>query len=842
MPEVAQATITVTPVMQGAQQTITKDLTDAAQPAGAAAGKAAGASMSEAISKKMNSAGTAMTKGLTAPIAAVGAASVAAWRDVDAGLDTIVQKTGASGEALEDMHGILNNLATSIPTDFASAAAAIGEVNTRFGLTGQELEDLSAQFLKFADLNGTDVSGSIDSVQAAMAAFGLEAEDAADVLDILNKAGHDTGVPMDKLAQSLLTNSTALQEMGFGINTSTGFLANLEKSGVDSSAVMTGLKKALQNATKDGVSMSDALADLQEQMANASTDTEAAQAAMELFGAKAGPAIAAAVEDGRLSFDELSNTVTDWGDSVSTTFDNTKGPMDDFQTTLNAMKVLGADLVEAAAPLVEDILERAVDGIGQLTDAWNGLSPEMQETIIKVAGIAAVAGPLLVIGGKVIGGITAITGGIGGLIGKVGGLGSAAGGAAPSLESAGGAFINAAAGAIKMIAAAAALYIAAQAINVLVDAAIRITDEGGVAIGVLAGMAVGIGVLMGVAAACGPALTAGAVGIAVFGASLLAIGEGVNLACTGVAKVTDAVGGLVEIISANAPEINSIVTNIGETVDGTVTTISDGITSVIDAISGGISGVLDSVAGIFKSMGDAALNAGTGFEKLAGAVISLTKDTSILDLGATLGATAKGVGDINAAASGAGTSATQIRGLTVSFTDLNKSAKNSTKQVVLFGTSFGRTLVNVNSAIRGAGIADSMAAIMTDTYTRADSALDKLEDRFENTTLSFEQHIKVPHFSMSGSFNAETGSTPTVSTSWYDKATSTPYLFRNPTIFGAGEAHDEILYGRENLLDDIRDAVGGGGTNVYVTVNGAENPEDWAIRFAKEFKLQARTA
>ena len=95
---------------------------------------------------------------------------------------------------------------------------------------------------------------------------------------------------------------------------------------------------------------------------------------------------------------------------------------------------------------------------------------------------------------------------------------------------------------------------------------------------------------------------------------------------------------------------------------------------------------------------------------------------------------------------------------------------------------------------------------------------------------------------MSGSCNAETGSTPTVSTSWYDKATSTPYLFRNPTIFGAGEAHDEILYGRENLLDDIRDAVGGGGTNVYVTVNGAENPEDWAIRFAKEFKLQARTA
>ena len=39
--------------MKGAQQTITNDLTEAAQPAGSAAGKVAGASMSDAIGKKM---------------------------------------------------------------------------------------------------------------------------------------------------------------------------------------------------------------------------------------------------------------------------------------------------------------------------------------------------------------------------------------------------------------------------------------------------------------------------------------------------------------------------------------------------------------------------------------------------------------------------------------------------------------------------------------------------------------------------------------------------------------------------------------------------------------------
>ena len=841
MPEIAQATITVTPVMKGAQQTITNDLTEAAQPAGAAAGKTAGASMSEAMGKSMTSAGGTLTKGLTVPLTAVGAAAVASWKSVDEGLDTIVQKTGASGEALDSMSEIMKNLTTTIPTDFATAGAAIGEVNTRFGLTGQALEDLSARFIKFADLNGTDVSNSIDSVQAAMAAFGLEAEDAGDVLDMLNKAGQDTGVPMDKLAQSLLTNGTALQEMGYDINTSIGFLANLEKSGVDSSAVMTGLKKALQNATKDGKSMGDALADLQEQMAGAGSDTEAAQAAMELFGAKAGPAIAAAVQDGRLSFDDFSNSVEDWGDSVDTTFEGAQDPMDKMTTTMNELKLLGADLVEAAGPLITDVLGGLTSGVQALSEGWNSLSPEMQDVIIKCAGIAVVAGPLLSVGGKAVSGISAITGGLGSLAGKLGDTASAATSAAAPVEAAGGSFTNMAGGALQMIAAAAALYIAAQAMAVLADAAIEVSSAGTPAIATLAGMAIGVGALMAVASAVGPGLTAGAVGIGVFGAALLAIGGGVDLACTGIAKVTDSVGGLIDTISENAPEINSIVTNVGETVDGTVTTISDGITQVIDAISGGVEGVLGSVAGIFDSMGEAALNAGTGFEKLAGAVINLTTGTSVLDLGATLGATAKGVGDINSAASGAGTAATQIRSLTGSFTDLNKSAQNSTRQVVLFGTNFNRAMSNANTAIRGAGLADSMQAVMNDVYDRADSAIDRIEGRFRNTKFDFEQHIRVPHFSMSGSFNAETGGTPSVSTSWYDKATAVPYLFRHPTIFGAGEAHDEIMYGRENLLRDIREA-SGGGTTVYVTVNGAENPEDWAVRFAKEFKLQARTA
>ena len=122
---------------------------------------------------------------MTAPIAAIGAASLAAFSEVDSGLDIVTQKTGASGQALEEMQQSVKNLATQIPTDFETAGAAVGEVNTRFGLTGQALEDLSGKFIKFAQLNDTDVSTSVDNVSSVLNAFGQSTDDAGDLLDAL---------------------------------------------------------------------------------------------------------------------------------------------------------------------------------------------------------------------------------------------------------------------------------------------------------------------------------------------------------------------------------------------------------------------------------------------------------------------------------------------------------------------------------------------------------------------------------------------------------------------------------------------------------------------------------
>jgi phage-related minor tail protein len=136
--------------------------------------------------------------------------------------------------------------------------------------------------------------------------------------------------------------------MGLSISDAANFLGNLDKNGVDAGTAMAGLKKALQNAAAEGVPMSTALAQLEGTLKSGATNTAAYQAAMELFGNKAGPAIAAAVQSGQLSFTELQGTLQDFSGSVEETFAATLDPMDQMQMTMNNLKLAGTELASSA--------------------------------------------------------------------------------------------------------------------------------------------------------------------------------------------------------------------------------------------------------------------------------------------------------------------------------------------------------------------------------------------------------------------------------------------------------------------------------------------------------------
>lgn len=93
------------------------------------------------------------------------------------------------------------------------------------------------------------------------------------------------------------------------------------------------------------------------------------------------------------------------------------------------------------------------------------------------------------------------------------------------------------AGAVGFVAFGAAIVLAAAGIAVLTVSAISLANAGPLAIGVMFGLIVAIGGLMVVAAAVAPVLTAGAVGLIAFGAAAVLVGAAVLLASAGLAIV-----------------------------------------------------------------------------------------------------------------------------------------------------------------------------------------------------------------------------------------------------------------------------------------------------------------
>ncbi|WP_084684500.1 phage tail tape measure protein [Bavariicoccus seileri] len=240
------------------------------------------------------------------------------------------------------------------------------------------------------------------------------------------------------------------------------------------------------------------------------------------------------------------------------------------------------------------------------------------------------------------------------------------------------------------------ILLAAAGFWILAQAAINLAGAGWGAVAVFFGMIIAIGALIAVVSTFGVGLTAGAVGMLAFGAMALMVGIALAIAtpaikvmpplviAIGIAFATTAIavgvaiaiiiGAFAGLVTAIADGVTQIVTAIGDaivgvmeqgtnmieqvgsSIDQVITSVADGITSITDSVSTGItnvidsvgnaiSGVLDSVAGVFDSIGNSALNAGTGMQKMADAISQIVS-LNVFDLGTSLAAVGKGLGDI----------------------------------------------------------------------------------------------------------------------------------------------------------------------------------------------------
>lgn len=205
-----------------------------------------------------------------------------------------------------------------------------------------------------------------------------------------------------------------------------------------------------------------------------------------------------------------------------------------------------------------------------------------------------------------------------------------------------------------MLMVGAGVALVAGGIYILVQAAIELVNAGTSAQLAMLGLGVGIAVLAGIFALLGPALTASAVGILAFGASVALIGAGIAIAAYGLSILVNAFANAEGAITATGQAISTAAQGIGQGLQ----TALDGAARVVESFGTAIKTALEGVANVFKSVGEAIR---TVLDGIKGVIESV--GNSFTQIGDSLAKIASNAGGIMNAAAGVGALAAAVTGL-----------------------------------------------------------------------------------------------------------------------------------------------------------------------------------
>lgn len=249
---------------------------------------------------------TALAAAAPAALGAIGSALMAVGGTFDDVIDTIRVGTGASGEALDDLVSSAKKVGSEVPADFGAISTTVADLNTRLGLTGQPLETLTKQFVELARITGTEVD--INGMSAAFQAFGVQGEQTSIAMDELFRVSQATGVGVNELAAAAVKGAPQLKQFGFTLAESAGLTGALDKAGIDSTASLAAMQKAMVNLAKDGKSGKAALDDVVievDKLIQKGNEAGAINAAAKMFGTKGAGQFVEAIRAGTLATDDF---------------------------------------------------------------------------------------------------------------------------------------------------------------------------------------------------------------------------------------------------------------------------------------------------------------------------------------------------------------------------------------------------------------------------------------------------------------------------------------------------------------------------------------------------------
>jgi TP901 family phage tail tape measure protein len=367
------------------------------------------------LGRGLTTTGRTLTRNVTLPIVAVGAASVKMALDYDTAINHVQALTGASQKQTKQWSDQILALAPKIgqsPQDLANALYFVASSGAKVN----QVLPITAASARAAASGMGDAQTIAQLLTSAMNAYGSKTLSASKATDILTEAVKVGKAEPGELAQEIGKVIPVAQSMGVTFAEATTSVSELTNTGLDAAqaatgvrAILTGLLKPASQTTKEfkdlGTSVGDVRKEIREKGLNAALqdlskrvggnqaaigklfpNVRALTAFLALTGKNAGNVSKA------LDQVEHSTGAANKAFAVAQHGPAFKLNQDLAQLRVTAIK-LGNDLIPA--------FTRVAGSVGDVADAFAGLSPAAQTAILEIAGGAALLGPVLTVLGNV---------------------------------------------------------------------------------------------------------------------------------------------------------------------------------------------------------------------------------------------------------------------------------------------------------------------------------------------------------------------------------------------------------------------------------------------------------
>lgn len=414
----------------------------------------------QSAGQKIAGVGQTLTRSVTLPIIGIGTAAVAAAANFEAGMSEVEAISGATSDDMLMLEAVAKEMGAT--TKFSATEAAEGL--KYMAMAGWDANAMAAALpgvMNLAASSGENLGTVSDIVTDAMTAFGLSADQAGHFADVLATAASASNTNVGMLGESFKYVAPVAGALGYSIEDTSFALGLLANNGIKGSQAGTALSAAFSEMLDKGqknpqmlkdmnlelfdmegnaLPLRDVMGQLRDQFGGVSEAVNAAgieltdangefkdgEQLMEEF-AKAGGDVTQQQQllglqslFGRRSLASMLsivNTSTEDYEKLSGSIDNSSGAAkrmaDTMQDNLLGRLTLLKSNLEGVGITAGNILiphlEKLISKINDVVTWFGNLDSETQETILTLMAVAAAAGPVLTIFGK-------ITSGFGSLI------------------------------------------------------------------------------------------------------------------------------------------------------------------------------------------------------------------------------------------------------------------------------------------------------------------------------------------------------------------------------------------------------------------------------------------